>query len=165
MDRMKERLLGRKETTAGGRVMQDILERHGRNPARIIGILQDIQAVFSYLPERELRFVSEELGIPLTRLYGVATFYKSFNLTPRGRHQIKLCGGTACHVRGAELIKGALERELDVEEGGTTGDERFSFEVVRCIGCCGQAPAMMVDEDIHGKLKSVTIRRVLERYR
>lgn len=165
MKQMKEKLLGRKETASGSKAVKDILEHHSRNPARVIGMLQDIQARFSYLPEGELRFVSEELGVPLTRIYAIATFYKAFNLLPRGRHQIRLCGGTACHVRGAELVKGAITRELGVEEGGTTEDARFSFEVVRCIGCCGQAPAMMVNEDIHVKLKSVTVRKALEKYK
>lgn len=163
MARLKEKLLGGAKETGGSRSVRDIIDSYNCDPSRVIAVMQDVQAVFGYLPEEELMFIAGELCIPLSMIYGIATFYKSFRLLPRGRHQIRLCTGTACHVRGAEDIREAIERELGVEVGQTTGDMRFSFETVRCIGCCGLAPVAMVDEDVHGKL-DLDLKKVLEKY-
>ncbi|HEY5133769.1 MAG TPA: NAD(P)H-dependent oxidoreductase subunit E [Candidatus Krumholzibacteriaceae bacterium] len=151
--------------TAELRTVRHILAKHGGKASQIIAILQDLQAAYHYLPEPELRFISRELEVPLTRLYAIATFYKAFRLVPRGRHEISLCMGTACHVRGAVRVKDALERELKIRVGGTTDDMRFSFETVRCLGCCGQAPVMMVDEELVSKLDHLTVGRALEKYK
>jgi NADH-quinone oxidoreductase subunit E len=151
--------------TAGERAVERILERHAGKASQIIAILQDLQALRGYLPQDDLRLISRELGVPLTRLYAIATFYKAFRLAPRGRHEISLCTGTACHVRGAMRVKDAIERELGVAAGGTTADMRFSFETVRCLGCCGQAPVMMVDGDLVSKLDHLTVAKTLEKYR
>lgn len=153
---------------AGGRdgdAVHAILERHGRSATQIIAILQDLQAIYQYLPEPHLRLISRELEIPLTRLFAIATFYKAFRLVPRGRHEISLCLGTACHVRGGIRVKDAIERALGIMAGETTGDLRFSFETVRCLGCCGQAPVMMVDGELVTKLDHLTVGRTLEKYR
>jgi NADH-quinone oxidoreductase subunit E len=160
-----EKMLRDAERGGGSEAVRSVIERYGRDPSRIIGMLQDIQAGLGYLPREELRFLAGELGIPLSRIYAISTFYRAFNLSPRGRHEIKLCTGTACHVRGAELIKEAIERELSVVDGGTTGDGRYSFETVHCIGCCGLAPAMVVDKEVHPKLKTTTVNKVLEKYK
>jgi len=149
----------------GERAVQAILERHGRMASQIIAILQDLQALRRYIPEAELRLISRELDVPLTRLYAIATFYRAFRLQPRGRHEISLCMGTACHVRGAMRVKDAIERELKIGEGDTTPDKRFSFETVRCLGCCGQAPVMMVDGELVSRLDHLTIGKALEKYR
>lgn len=164
MECMREELLGGPGEGGGSEEVRRIIERHRRIQSRLIAILQDVQGVFGYLPRGELRFVSEELSVPLSRLYGIATFYKAFKLIPRGRHEIRLCAGTACHVRGTEKIKDAIERELGIEAGETTGDLRFSFDTVRCLGCCGLAPVMTVDEDVHGRLTSASIKKILENY-
>lgn len=145
--------------------LRRILERHGNRASQIIAILQDLQAAYQYLPEPELRFISRELDIPLTRLYAIATFYKAFRLAPRGRHEISLCMGTACHVRGAERVKDAIERTLGIKAGGTTADRRYSFETVRCLGCCGQAPVMTVDEELLSRLDHLTVGTALEKYK
>ncbi len=150
---------------AGERDVQRILDRHGRLASQIIAILQDLQALRQYLPERDLRLISRELDVPLTRLFAIATFYKAFRLVPRGRHEISLCLGTACHVRGAKRVQDAIERELKVGAGGTTADMRFSFETVRCLGCCGQAPVMMVDGDLVSRLDHLTVGKALEKYK
>jgi NADH-quinone oxidoreductase subunit E len=163
--KMKERLFGAKRREAGSEIAGAILDRYRREATRVIAILQDLQAEFGYLPQGELRFVADQLDLPLSRVYGIATFYKAFSLTPRGRREIRLCLGTACHVRGGVHIKEAIERELGIEEGGTTNDLAFSFETVRCLGCCGQAPVMMIDEEIVGKLKATGIGKLLEKYR
>lgn len=142
--------------------VEAILDRHGRASEQIIAILQDLQEKRRYLPEPELRYISRELDIPMTRIYAIATFYKAFRLEPRGRHEVCLCMGTACHVRGGERVKDAIERSLGVEAGGTTADMRFSFETVRCLGCCGQAPVMTIDGKIYGKLDHLAVGKVLE---
>ena len=150
---------------SGERAVQGILERHGRMASQIIAILQDVQALRQYLPEADLRLISRELDVPLTRLYAIATFYKAFRLAPRGRHEISLCTGTACHVRGAMRVKDAIEREIKIAAGGTTSDMRFSFETVRCLGCCGQAPVMMVDGELVSRLDHLTVGTSLEKYK
>jgi NADH-quinone oxidoreductase subunit E len=150
---------------AGERDVQRILDRHGRLASQVIAILQDLQALRQYLPERDLRLISRELDVPLTRLFAIATFYKAFRLAPRGRHEISLCLGTACHVRGAKRVQDAIERELGVSAGGTTADRRFTFETVRCLGCCGQAPVMMVDGDLVSRLDHLAVAKALEKYR
>ncbi|UCF05780.1 MAG: NADH-quinone oxidoreductase subunit NuoE [bacterium] len=147
------------------RKVESILSLYGHDSSQVIAILQDVQAEFGYLPQTAFHFLAERLGIPLVRLYGIATFFKAFRLTPRGRHEIKLCTGTACHVRGAELVKDAITRELGIEVGQTTDDLAFSLEKVRCIGCCGIAPAMMVNKDVHGKVSAVTLNKVLSKYK
>jgi NADH-quinone oxidoreductase subunit E len=145
--------------------VRKILEKHGCMASQIIAILQDVQGAYQYLSEPHLRFISRELDIPLTRLYAIATFYKAFRLVPRGRHELSLCMGTACHVRGAMRVKDAIERGLGIKAGGTTDDMRFSFETVRCLGCCGQAPVMVVDEELVTKLDHLTVGKALEKYR
>jgi len=170
--KLKETLFAERAAEAGRPVdptlrgkVAEILDKHRRRASQIIAILQDVQGLFKYLPESELRFVSRELDIPLTRLYSIATFYKAFRLKPRGRHEIALCMGTACHVRGAVRVMDAIIRELKVQPGGTTGDMRFSFETVRCLGCCGQAPVMTVDEELVSRLDHLSVGKALEKYR
>ncbi len=153
------------EGASGEGAVLRILERHGRMASQIIAILQDLQALRQYLPEADLRLVSRELEVPLTRLYAIATFYKAFRLVPRGRHEISLCTGTACHVRGAMRVKDAIERGIKIAAGGTTADMRFSFETVRCLGCCGQAPVMMVDGELVSRLDHLTVGKALEKYK
>ena len=170
---MRERLLAgrgdagaaRPQSAGGASVVRKILEKHERKASQIIAILHDMQAVYHYLPEPDLRLISRELDIPLTRLCAIVTFYKAFRLVPRGRHEVSLCMGTACHVRGAMRVKDAIERELGIKAGGTTDDMRVSFETVRCLGCCGQAPVMMVDEALVTKLDHLTVGTTLEKYR
>jgi len=168
---MRERLLAgrgdagaaRPQSAGGASVVRKILEKHERKASQIIAILHDMQAVYHYLHEQDLRLISRELDIPLTRLCAIVTFYKAFRLVPRGRHEVSLCMGTACHVRGAMRVKDAIERGLGIKAGGTTDDMRFSFETVRCLGCCGQAPVMMVDEALVTKLDHLTVGTTLEK--
>lgn len=158
------RIFDRMRTPLHRDAVEEIIDRYEGSPSRIIAMMQDIQEAFGYLPEGDLRLLAEGLGLPLNRIYGIATFYKSFRLMPRGRHEIKLCTGTACHVRGAETVRDAINRELVIREGETTSDLRFSFETVHCLGCCGLAPVMMIDEDIHGKV-GYSVKEILEKYR
>jgi NADH:ubiquinone oxidoreductase subunit E len=130
-----------------------IIEKYGSAGGTLIGILTDIQKEYTYLPQEALRRVGERLEIPLSQVFSVCTFYKIFSLTPRGKHSIKVCLGTACHVKGAALILDRLRRDLDIPEGGTTKDGKFTLETVRCVGCCSIAPVVTVDETAYGRLK------------
>lgn len=144
--------------------VQKIVSKYGKRESSLIAMLQDIQKEKGYLPKEDLISVASEVGVPMTRLYALATFYKAFSLTPRGRHTINVCTGTACHVRGAEKLLDKLERELGIKPGETTEDGRFSVEGVRCVGCCGLAPVIVIDENFHGKLAQKDIEKVLEKY-
>jgi NADH-quinone oxidoreductase subunit E len=144
--------------------VQQIVNKYGKQEAGLIAILQDIQKEKGYLPEEDLSKIATEVKVPLSRLFSLATFYKAFSLVPRGRHCINVCLGTACHVRGGARLLDKLERDLDVEPGGTTEDGRFSLEAVRCVGCCGLAPVVVIDENFHGKLNQKGLEKVLKLY-
>lgn len=130
-----------------------IIDQHGRDPHRLIPILQAIQDELRYLPREVLAAVAHNLGIPAARVYGVATFYTHFALSPRGKHLIRICDGTACHVRGSTELIDALRAELELDAGQkTTPDMLFTLETVSCLGACGLAPVMVMNEDVHGLL-------------
>jgi NADH-quinone oxidoreductase subunit E len=129
----------------------EILERNERNPARLIPILQAVQEEYRYLPEEVLTFVATSLGLPPARVYGVATFYSHFTLKPRGKYTIRLCDGTACHVRNSIPILEALYKRLKIDaKNNTTPDLLFTVETVSCLGACGLAPVVVINEDVHG---------------
>ena len=130
----------------------------------LIPILQHIQEAYGYLPAEILLEVSKRTGLNANHMYGVATFYEQFHLKPRGRHTIKCCRGTACHVKGGGEIISALERELNVGEGETTEDMRFTFETVACLGTCFLAPVIMINDDYYGDVKASKIKSILDRY-
>ncbi len=142
----------------------EILERYAGDQSAVIRALQDIQEQYNYLPKEMLEMTAQRLDVPLTQVLRAATFYKQFSLEPRGKHCINVCMGTACHVRGGQLILERLQRELDVEPGGTTKDMQFSLEIVRCIGCCSIAPVIRIDDDTHGRLRQNRLPRLLRRY-
>ena len=144
--------------------IDEILRKYDYSPSNLIGILQEAQRKVNYLPQPVLRFIAQRLNVPLTRVFSIATFYKAFSLKPRGRHLINVCLGTACHVRGGVNIMERLERELGIKGGETTYDERFSMESVRCVGCCGLAPVIVIDDNFHGKLTQDKIPKVLSQY-
>lgn len=129
----------------------EILDRHGRNAARLIPILQEVQEEYRYLPEEVLTFVATSLGLPPARIFGVATFYSHFTLEPRGKYVIRLCDGTACHVRRSTGILEALYKRLAVDaKNGTTPDMLFTVETVSCLGACGLAPVVVINDEVHG---------------
>jgi NADH-quinone oxidoreductase subunit E len=145
------------------RTLDAILERHNREPANVIAILQDIQAEANWLPEEDLRYVCTELDIPPSKMMALATFYKAFSLQPRGKHIVQACLGTACHVRGAVRILGALERELGIEGGQTDEDLQWTLETVGCLGACALGPIVVVDGEYHGQMTSLKASRLLQR--
>lgn len=130
----------------------------------LIPILQKIQDAYGYLPAEILLEVSKLTGLPVSRMYGVATFYEQFHLEPRGRNTIKCCRGTACHVKGGREIVEAIERELGVEEGQTTEDMRFTFETVACLGTCFLAPVVMINNDYFGNVSASRIKTIIRGY-
>jgi NADH-quinone oxidoreductase subunit E len=144
-------------------VLEGILDRYGRDPANIISILQDIQTEANWLPEEDLRYVSTQLAIPLSKMMALATFYKAFSLTPRGKHIVSVCLGTACHVRGAERIAGAVERELGIQGGETDESLTWTLDTVGCLGACALGPIVVVDGEYHGQMTSVKATRLLEK--
>ena len=141
-----------------------ILEKYGYRHDTLIGIMQDLQRLENYLPFETLRYVSQKLEVPFSRIYNIATFYKSFSLEPRGRHIIKVCQGTACHLNGAAQNLDQIERTLHIRKGETTQDKIFSLETVNCVGTCALAPVTMVDEDYHGAVTPSKIQDILSDY-
>lgn len=131
----------------------------------LIPALHKIQNVYGYLPEEALMLVSEELDVPITQIYGVASFYSFFSLEPKGQHIISVCLGTACYVKGSQNILDRLSSELGIEEGNTTEDGKFTLQATRCIGACGLAPVIMIDEKVYGKLSSHDIPKILSEYK
>ena len=141
-----------------------IVDKVGGEPEKAIPLLQEIQRRHGYLPEEILEAVAQVTGIPVSDLYGVATFYSQFRFTPSGKHLIKVCKGTACHVAGAEILFSAVSDELGIGEGGTTEDKLFSLESVACLGCCSLAPVVMISDKVYGKLTGAKIRKILKGY-
>ncbi len=146
-------------------VLQDILSKHEAERAAVISVLQDINTHYRYLPENVLRHTARALDIPLSQVYSIASFYNAFSFTPRGRYIIRVCMGTACHVKGGHLILQALERILKLDAGGTPEDRNFSLEEVRCLGCCGLAPVITINEDLYGSITQTKLPKILERYK
>lgn len=129
----------------------EIVDRYDRSETKIIPILQAVQEEYRYLPQEVMTFIATSLGISPARLYGVATFYSHFSLEPKGKHIIKMCDGTACHVRGSTAVIDAVREKLNLTAKKiTTDDMMFTFETVSCLGACGLAPVLVVDEEVHG---------------
>ena len=133
-------------------------------PSDLIPLLQKLQDEYGYLPRPVMEEVPEVTEIPLSRVVGVATFYEQFSLTPRGRHIIRACRGTACHVRGSKRVRTAIEKHLGVGEGETTSDLEFTYETVACLGACALAPVMVVNRDYYGKMTPGKVNAVLDSY-
>ncbi len=141
-----------------------IVARYGGDRAYILAIFQDIQKELKYLPKEAVEHVCRSLGVPLSRGYEVASFYKAISLTPRGRHTVHVCLGTACHLRGGPNILDAFERELSITKGSTTEDGTFTLETVNCLGACALAPLVRVDEKDFGKATQGTVREIVKTF-
>ena len=139
-----------------------ILRRYGNDATDIIAILQDVQQTYRYLPKDVMETLATKLDIPLSRVYHLATFFRAFSLEPRGKHELHVCMGTACHVRGAPRILEALERGLKVQAGETTKDMQVTLETVNCVGACALGPVVVVDGESKGKLNPQRAERLLE---
>ncbi len=140
-----------------------IVDKYQEKRTALISILHDVQDRYRYLPEEALRMIASRLRMDINEIYGVATFYKSFSLVPKGRHSITLCMGTACHVRGGPKILRELKSFLCIEPGQTTSDKQFSLNVVNCLGVCAIGPVMMVDQKFYGEMTPIKARRIIEK--
>ncbi len=145
-------------------IVNSVLEKHNRDKSLLVDILQDVQASIGYLPKEALEATAHGLNVPVSRVYSVATFFKAFSLTPRGRNLISVCMGTACHVRGADKVLASIQKELGVETGGTTKDLKFTLETVNCVGACALGPVVIVGEDYHGEMTPEGVVSVLKQY-
>ena len=142
-------------------LMEPIFEKYKDQKGPLIPILQKTQGVYGYLPEEALQLIANRLGVSLSKVYGVATFYSQFYLERRGRHVLKLCDGTACHVKGAPTMMSAIKKEFDVDPGQTTEDYELTVEIVYCLGSCALAPVAVMDDQVMGRMRQeVLLRRV-----
>lgn len=144
--------------------LEEIILQHKDQQGSLIPVLHETQELFGYIPEEAQKKISELLNVPLSEIFGVATFYSRFTLNPRGENQISVCLGTACYVKNAKGVLDKLKEELKIEEGCTTEDNKFTLEATRCLGCCGLAPVMMINEDVYGKLVPEDIPGILKKY-
>jgi NADH-quinone oxidoreductase subunit E len=140
-----------------------LMEKYPRHPQHLISLLQDVQAAFNYISPENLNLVCDYVGVPITQAWSIATFYKSFSLEPKGEHEIKVCLGTTCHLKGGENLAEACERALHVERGQTTEDMRFTLDTVKCVGACSEAPVVMVDKDYLGQASLLALKQHLKK--
>jgi NADH:ubiquinone oxidoreductase subunit E len=144
--------------------LDEIIARFKGKPGGLIPVLEEAQVTLEYLPISIQERIAKGLNLPLAQVYGVVTFYSFFTMKPRGRHTVRVCLGTACYVRGGKTIAESLVKEFNVAEGETTPDRRFTYETVRCLGACGLAPVIVVDENVHGRVKTQKMKSVLDDY-
>lgn len=140
-----------------------VMTKYDRHPQHLIALLQDVQAAFNYISPENLNLICDYLGVPITQAWSIATFYKSFSLEPRGEHEIKVCLGTTCHLKGGERLVECCERDLRVSRGRTTEDQKFTLETVNCLGSCALAPVVMIDQDYLGGANIRTLKKRLEK--
>ncbi len=144
--------------------IEQIIQKNRNKPGSIITVLRECQQVVGYLPVELLDYIGKSMNLAPSEVYGIASFYALFSMKPKGRHTIKLCLGTACYVKGIKEVMARIESSYGVKEGDTSEDRRFSLEAVRCLGACGLAPVMVVNEDTHGGVSSDKVIDILERY-
>ena len=144
--------------------LREVIAQHKGQPGATMPVLQAAQEIFGYLPEEVQIMIAEGLDVPLSEVYGVASFYAQFTLNPKGKYQISLCLGTACYVKGAAEVLAAIEQKLGIKTGSITPDGKFSLDACRCIGACGLAPVMMIGNDVYGRLTPEQIPAILDKY-
>jgi len=145
--------------------LNKIIGKYRGEPGGLILLLEEAQALLGYLPITIQKQISNKTNIPLSRIYGVVTFYSFFTMTPRGKYTVKVCLGTACYVRGGKEIREIIEKEFKVKPGEITPDRMFTYEKVRCLGVCGLAPVIVVDGEVYGKVKFPKVKEILEQYK
>ena len=144
--------------------LDPILQKHKGEEGALIPILQEAQELYGYLSEEVLNHLGKKLNIPTSRIFGVITFYAQFYTTPRGHHTVRVCRGTACHVRGGKNVLKAVQQNLGIGENETTPDFKFTFETVACLGACALSPVLLVDKNYYGKLTPAKVEQVLKQY-
>jgi NADH:ubiquinone oxidoreductase subunit E len=145
--------------------IDDIIKRYKSTAGALIPVLQSTQNLLGYLPQEILIHISEKLKISLSEVTGVVSFYSFFSTIPRGEHVVRVCLGTACYVRGGKEVLASLEKVLGIKVGETSEDRKFSLEIGRCFGACGLAPVVMIDDDVHQRVKPSKVREILEAYK
>ena len=144
--------------------LNSIINKFKGKPGGLIPVLEEAQVCLEYLPLSVQKKIAAGLNLPLSRVYGVVTFYSFFTMTPRGKHTVRVCLGTACYVRGGKALAEALQKQFGIKEGETTDDRMFTLETVRCLGACGLGPVIVVDEQVHGRVKPGKIKELLSQY-
>jgi len=144
--------------------LREVIAQHKGQPGATMPVLQAAQEIFGYLPEEVQIIIAEGLELPLSEIYGVASFYAQFTLNPKGKYRISLCLGTACYVKGAAAVLEAVEKKLGIKPGFITPDGKFSLDACRCIGACGLAPVMMINDDVYGRLTPDQVGAILDKY-
>lgn len=144
--------------------IDQIIDKHNCEASSLIQILLDIQSENHWLPKEAIERVSEKLNVPLSQIQHITTFYKSFSLVPRGRHEVHVCTGTACHVRGAQRVLDTVQEQIGIKPGETDVDLKFTLETVNCLGCCALGPLMVVDGEYHGNIVPAQLEDVLKNY-
>lgn len=145
--------------------LKEIANKYKSVDGGIIGALHEVQNAYGYIPEIAQKYLSSELNVPMSKIYGIITFYSRFSLKPKGKHHIQVCLGTACYVKGADKVLERFKQKLGVDEGKTTNDGMFSLESVRCIGACGLAPAIVIDNEVYGKMDEKKVDELIEKYK
>jgi NADP-reducing hydrogenase subunit HndA len=140
-------------------------DKYSNQKESVISCLHEIQDLYGYIPDSVQKYISDKLKVPLSEIYGIITFYSRFSLLPKGKYNIQVCMGTACYVKGSEEIINEFKDILKISEGQTTEDGMFSIEAVRCIGACGLAPAIVVNEEVYGKVKKDMVKGIVEKYK
>lgn len=144
--------------------LKSIIDKHRETPGCLMQIMQEAQQKYGYLPIEVQDMISSELNVPLTEVYGVSTFYSLFNLEPKGKYTVGVCLGTACYVKGSQDIIDKISKELGIKVGETTEDGKFTLEATRCVGACGLAPVLMVNDDVYGRLQVKEVEDILKKY-
>lgn len=142
--------------------VKSICDKYGNDPGELINILHEAQHLLGYLPEDVQRVIAHKLNIPVSKVYGVVTFYTFFTMSPKGKYPISVCLGTACYVRGSEKLLEEFKRVLGIDVGETTPDGKFSLDCLRCVGACGLAPVVMVGEKVYGRLQLESVKKIIE---
>jgi NADH:ubiquinone oxidoreductase subunit E len=145
--------------------LNEIIKKFKGKPGGLIPVLEETQVALEYIPISVQKRIASGLNLPLSRVYGVVTFYSFFTMTPRGKHTVRVCLGTACYVRGGKAIAETLQKDLGIHDGETTPDRMFTLETIRCLGACGLGPVVVVDEDVHGRIKPSKVKEILAQYR
>ena len=144
--------------------LDEVIEKYKGKQGGLILVLEQAQEILEYVPISVQKRVAEGLNLPLSRVYGVVTFYSFFTMTPHGKHTVRVCLGTACYVRGGKTIAKNIEKLLGIKEGETTEDRLFTYESVRCLGACGLGPVVVIDDEIHGRMKPAKVKELLSQY-
>jgi len=144
--------------------IDNIIKSNGENPGQLVKVLQEIQSQLRYVPLEGQKLIADRLNVPISKVYGIVSFYNFFRLFPPGKHSVTACMGTACYVRGAKGVLDEIRKEYAIEPGQTTADKKFSLEAVMCLGCCAIGPVITVDGKVYGRMNPAKVKQILEKY-